>query len=213
MTPRPGAAREPDTREFAFSDADFERIRRMIHARAGISLNATKRNMVYSRIARQLRAHDFASFPDFLDAAERDPRFDQAFINALTTNLTSFMNNATRQSDSSPPTRKSNQRSENVRRRTARFSVRVPHQDDGPRRPRVPCRKLRQPGGCVWPVRSWLDHLHQRRQLPLRPSLRNRRGPAFRQGSRNERLLVIAGLHPQSRLGVRLGDVGVRAVR
>ena len=90
MATRPDPARAADAREFAFSDADFERIRRMIHARAGISLNATKRNMVYSRLARQLRAHDFASFPEFLDAADRDPRFDQAFINALTTNLTSF---------------------------------------------------------------------------------------------------------------------------
>jgi chemotaxis protein methyltransferase CheR len=87
---RPELAPELDAREFAFSDADFERIRRMIHARVGISLNATKRNMVYSRIARQLRAHDFGSFPEFLDAADRDPRYDQAFINALTTNLTSF---------------------------------------------------------------------------------------------------------------------------
>lgn len=90
MAARPIPTTAADVREFPFTDTDFERIRRMIHARVGISLNGTKRNMVYSRIARQLRAHGFGSFPEFLDAAEQDPRMDEAFINALTTNLTSF---------------------------------------------------------------------------------------------------------------------------
>ena len=42
-------------RQFDFRDADFSRVRKMIHERAGISLGAHKREMVYSRLAR-LRA-------------------------------------------------------------------------------------------------------------------------------------------------------------
>ena len=43
-------------RQFDFRDADFSRVRKMIHERAGISLGAHKREMVYSRLARRLRA-------------------------------------------------------------------------------------------------------------------------------------------------------------
>ena len=39
-------------RQFDFRDADFSRVRKMIHERAGISLGAHKREMVYSRLAR-----------------------------------------------------------------------------------------------------------------------------------------------------------------
>ncbi len=83
-----------ETREYAFTPHDFERVRRLIHALAGISLNDTKRNMVYSRLSRRLRALGIDSFGAYLDRLERDPSFAaaerQAFINALTTNLTSF---------------------------------------------------------------------------------------------------------------------------
>ncbi|MEW5881766.1 MAG: CheR family methyltransferase [Pseudomonadota bacterium] len=81
-------------REYAFSPQDFERVRRLIHARAGIHLNDTKRNMVYSRLSRRLRALGIDSFRVYLDRLENDPAFaaqeQQLFINALTTNLTSF---------------------------------------------------------------------------------------------------------------------------
>ena len=45
-----------DGRPFAFDDRDFRRVCRMIHARAGIHLGAHKRDMVYSRLVRRLRA-------------------------------------------------------------------------------------------------------------------------------------------------------------
>ena len=41
-------------REFDFSPRDFERVRRLIRERAGISLSAAKRHMVYSRLSRRL---------------------------------------------------------------------------------------------------------------------------------------------------------------
>ncbi|MFY2841432.1 CheR family methyltransferase, partial [Achromobacter ruhlandii] len=64
----------------------------MIHARAGISLGAHKREMVYSRLARRLRALGRQDFGSYLDQLENEP--DAAewedFVNALTTNLTAF---------------------------------------------------------------------------------------------------------------------------
>ena len=79
-------------RQFEFDDGDFARVRRMIHARAGISLGEHKREMVYSRLARRLRAlgrRDFAGYLDQLERRPDDPEW-QGFVNALTTNLTAF---------------------------------------------------------------------------------------------------------------------------
>lgn len=83
---------EKKTKEFAFTVQDFERVRAMIRQCAGIALADGKHEMVYSRLARRLRATGFPAFGDYLDALERDPGGSewQSFTNALTTNLTSF---------------------------------------------------------------------------------------------------------------------------
>ncbi|MET3107598.1 chemotaxis protein methyltransferase CheR [Oxalobacteraceae bacterium GrIS 2.11] len=79
-------------KEFDFTVKDFERVRGLIYQRAGISLSDSKQEMVYSRLARRLRATGITSFSDYLDDLERgvDPDEWVAFTNALTTNLTSF---------------------------------------------------------------------------------------------------------------------------
>jgi len=78
-------------REFAYTERDFERVRRLIFALAGISLSPAKRELVYNRLARRLRAGGFATFADYLDRIERsDGAEREAFVNALTTNLTAF---------------------------------------------------------------------------------------------------------------------------
>ena len=41
--------------EFAFAVTDFERVRSLIHQRAGIDLQPGKQAMVYSRLSRRLR--------------------------------------------------------------------------------------------------------------------------------------------------------------
>ena len=88
---RPLAPREPSEREFGFSDADFERVRKLIYQHAGISLSPVKKDMVYSRLARRLRALNKASFNDYLDALERHGGDEwERFVNSLTTNLTYF---------------------------------------------------------------------------------------------------------------------------
>jgi chemotaxis protein methyltransferase CheR len=83
-------------KEFEFTKRDFDRVRALIYRRAGISLNESKQEMVYSRLARRLRATGIMSFADYLDHLEHGTNPDEwvAFTNALTTNLTSFFREA-----------------------------------------------------------------------------------------------------------------------
>ena len=78
-------------REFDFSGADFERVRKLIYQHAGISLSPVKQDMVYSRLARRLRATGKNTFGEYLDLLERGGTDEwERFVNSLTTNLTSF---------------------------------------------------------------------------------------------------------------------------
>jgi len=79
-------------REFEFNDKDFSRVRALILKIAGISLAPSKQSMVYSRLARRLRACNHNRFSSYLDALESNlsnPEWEH-FTNSLTTNLTSF---------------------------------------------------------------------------------------------------------------------------
>ncbi len=83
--------RETGVREFVFTAADFERVRKLIYQHAGISLSAVKQDMVYSRLARRLRATGLSSFADYLALLEKGDKDEwEKFVNSLTTNLTSF---------------------------------------------------------------------------------------------------------------------------
>ena len=84
--------RESKSKEFDFTTRDFDRVRSLIYRRAGISLAQTKQEMVYSRLARRLRAVGMTSFETYLDTLESGSFDDEweSFVNALTTNLTSF---------------------------------------------------------------------------------------------------------------------------
>lgn len=83
--------RDVGGREFLFTDADFERVRALIYKHAGISLAPVKRDMVYSRLARRLRASGHTTFVAYLDSLERGNGEEwERFVNSLTTNLTSF---------------------------------------------------------------------------------------------------------------------------
>lgn len=78
-------------REFEFTPADFDRVRHLIYQQAGISLSAAKQDMVYSRLARRLRATGLKTFAAYLDRLEKGDKAEwESFINSLTTNLTSF---------------------------------------------------------------------------------------------------------------------------
>ena len=82
-------------REFAFTSKDFELVRQLIYDHAGISLNPSKQDMVYSRLARRLRATGINNFKDYLALLESNNEAEwEAFVNSLTTNLTSFFREA-----------------------------------------------------------------------------------------------------------------------
>lgn len=95
MKPAPKISSD-NTKVFEFTPRDFDRIRALIYRQAGISLSESKQEMVYSRLARRLRAKGLHSFKDYLDGLEngRDGDEWEAFTNALTTNLTSFFREA-----------------------------------------------------------------------------------------------------------------------
>lgn len=89
------AAAESVSREFEWTDADFSRVQGLIYKRAGINLHDGKHAMVYSRLSRRLRETGHRSFREYLADLERtDGPEWQEFINALTTNLTSFFREA-----------------------------------------------------------------------------------------------------------------------
>ena len=81
--------------EFSFGKGDFERVRSLIYARAGISLHEGKQAMVYSRLSRRLRETGHRSFGGYLQWLETAGGLGgeqewQEFVNCLTTNLTAF---------------------------------------------------------------------------------------------------------------------------
>jgi chemotaxis protein methyltransferase CheR len=78
-------------REFHFAQRDFEEVRKMIYDHAGIALSDAKEDMVYSRLARRLRATGITSFKDYLNYVKAGNKDEwEAFVNSLTTNLTDF---------------------------------------------------------------------------------------------------------------------------
>ncbi|MFD2237260.1 CheR family methyltransferase [Aureimonas populi] len=83
---------EPPAGEFDLTEEDFARIARILHEDSGIALPASKSALVYSRLAKRLRALGLASFKDYCahitssgGAGER-----MTMLAALTTNVTNF---------------------------------------------------------------------------------------------------------------------------
>jgi chemotaxis protein methyltransferase CheR len=79
-------------REFTLTDCDFRFIADLVYRQAGILLGERKRNLVYGRLVRRLRAlglPDFGAYCAHLQAPEGAAELG-LMINALTTNLTAF---------------------------------------------------------------------------------------------------------------------------
>jgi chemotaxis protein methyltransferase CheR len=99
MTPvrtSPSRPRSQDTAlvpgEFLLTGEDFQNIAAMLHADAGIYLAETKATLVYSRLAKRLRALGLESFRDYctLVAGSEGVGERQKMLAALTTNVTRF---------------------------------------------------------------------------------------------------------------------------
>jgi chemotaxis protein methyltransferase CheR len=80
-----------EAQEFELSDEVFHRLRDLVRRHTGISLADSKRELVYGRLARRLRALDLTSFVAYCELIESGPSDEvQELTNAITTNLTSF---------------------------------------------------------------------------------------------------------------------------
>jgi chemotaxis protein methyltransferase CheR len=77
--------------DFVFTERDFEWLRSVANQHSGILLPETKRNMLYSRLAKRLRYLGLKKFSEYRALLEEKngEEFGE-FINALTTNLTAF---------------------------------------------------------------------------------------------------------------------------
>jgi chemotaxis protein methyltransferase CheR len=78
--------------EFLMTSADFRQISSMLHADAGIYLPDSKATLVYSRLAKRLRALGLQSFRDYCTLISQSDGLDerQKMLAALTTNVTRF---------------------------------------------------------------------------------------------------------------------------
>jgi chemotaxis protein methyltransferase CheR len=76
--------------EFLFTAEDFRRIAETLHAASGIALPESKAALVYSRLAKRLRALGLESFRDYCALVAGAEGLDerQRMIVALTTNVT-----------------------------------------------------------------------------------------------------------------------------
>jgi len=78
--------------EFAFRDSDFQTVVRLVREQTGIVLGDHKRDLVYGRLSKRLRAmgmEDFAGYCELVESEEGVAERRQ-MVNAITTNLTGF---------------------------------------------------------------------------------------------------------------------------
>ncbi|KGT93337.1 chemotaxis protein CheR [Erwinia typographi] len=90
-------ADRPDSSEntpskLVLSNNDLSRLSELIYQRAGIVVTSQKHDMVFNRLSRRLKMLNLSHFSQYIALLEQNPNSDewQSFINALTTNLTSF---------------------------------------------------------------------------------------------------------------------------
>ena len=78
--------------EFGFDRTDFAFIANTLYEDAGISLPASKANLVYSRLAKRLRALGLENFRDYCALVDSEDGADERaqMVAALTTNVTRF---------------------------------------------------------------------------------------------------------------------------
>lgn len=77
-------------KEFVFTQENFDQVVNLINKLSGISLSERKVDMVYSRLARRIRLHQFSDFDAYLEFVTNNKDEQVDFINSLTTNLTHF---------------------------------------------------------------------------------------------------------------------------
>lgn len=86
------ASRSVVSGEFPFTDQDFRQIAAMLHSDAGLALPDSKATLVYSRLAKRLRALGLRSFRDYCELVNDAENIGERrnMLAALTTNVTRF---------------------------------------------------------------------------------------------------------------------------
>jgi len=78
-------------REFLYTRKDFDFLRKISNEHSGILVPDDKFDMFYSRLSKRLRMHGLANFKEYCQYLKNNPEKEfTEFINAVTTNLTSF---------------------------------------------------------------------------------------------------------------------------
>lgn len=76
---------------YQFTDQHFNSLRELVGEHTGISLSDQKRDLLYGRLTRRLRALGLQGFDEYCGLLNDSSGSElQEFINAVTTNLTSF---------------------------------------------------------------------------------------------------------------------------
>lgn len=76
---------------YEFTDTDFAYIRKLIEENAGINIDQEKRELVYARLSRRIRALDLKSFRQYCKRIEDGDHYELInCIDAITTNVTYF---------------------------------------------------------------------------------------------------------------------------
>ncbi|MFT5755585.1 MAG: chemotaxis protein methyltransferase CheR [Alteromonadaceae bacterium] len=76
---------------FSLNDAEFNFVCKFVYDSTGIVLNEGKREMLYRRLTRITRERNLHNFSAYCDLLKSEPEKERNyFINAITTNLTSF---------------------------------------------------------------------------------------------------------------------------
>ena len=76
--------------DIEFSHSDYEKARTLLYDYAGIQLADHKKDMTYNRLIRRIRVLRLKSFSQYFAYVDSNVEEFSQFINAMTTNLTSF---------------------------------------------------------------------------------------------------------------------------
>jgi len=80
-----------NAREFEYTQDDFDFLRKISNQHSGILVPDDKFDMFYSRLSKRVRLLGFTRFKQYCDYLQHHPEQEfTEFINAVTTNLTSF---------------------------------------------------------------------------------------------------------------------------
>lgn len=78
-------------REFQYTENDFKVIKKLVAEKTGIHLTDAKKDLVYGRLSKRIRTLGLSSFQEYIEYVKHDHEEELInFINAITTNLTSF---------------------------------------------------------------------------------------------------------------------------